>query len=200
MNRGDVVVVKILPAKQREEVYSQYMVRHFHKSEIKSFDLIERLISEGKYVCYGIYKEHGEELIGYAYFIKEENKPIILLDFFAVLKAHRSNGIGSRFLKEVRRSFQNEYQAVFAEVENPDYAANEENRVLRKRRIRFYTRNGFRLSNVLSCLTNSEYRIMVLHLQAPLTDDEILDELQKLYQGIYEKDFYANNIHVRIMR
>ena len=45
------MTIKELTAKQREEIFFQYMVKHFHKSEIKPFEIIEKLISEGKYVC-----------------------------------------------------------------------------------------------------------------------------------------------------
>lgn len=181
------MLIKALSVEQREKVYSQLMKRHFHKSELKTFNFIEELISEGKYACYGLYSGKNEELIGYAYFIKREGKPILLLDYFAVLKSFRSHGIGSKFLRQMKKTFSSEYKAVLAEVENPDYALKEEDRHLRKRRIRFYQRNSLTLSNVLSGVSGNEYRIMVLNMEEPLKDDEILEEMKQIYQSTLQK-------------
>ena len=52
------MTIKELTAKQREEIFFNIW-SHFHKSEIKPFEIIEKLISEGKYVCYGLFNSKG---------------------------------------------------------------------------------------------------------------------------------------------
>lgn len=186
------MVIKLLTKEQRSKVFSQYMVRHFHKSELKPISEIEKLISEDKYACYGLYNKKSDEFRGYAYFAKKNGKQVLLLDYLAVLKSYRSLGIGSKFIKIMKKSFQGEYKAVLAEVENPDYAKNDKERNLRKRRIKFYQRNGLCLSNVLSGIAENEYRIMVLNLEKPLEDKNIITELNMIYKATMPLDLKIN--------
>ncbi len=192
------MIIKELSKLQREDVYHQHMRKDFHPSEVKPLSMMERLIEEGRYLCFGIYKEQTDQLLGYAYFAKADYKlkPILVLDFFAVVSTSRSKGFGSKFLKEMKKDLGDKYSAILAEVENPNHAIDEENRDLRKRRINFYHRNGFKTSKVLSRVQMDEYQILVLNLEEPLTDEEAFDIMSRTYRSLYGQEFYDMNIWV----
>ncbi|CUH92469.1 GNAT family N-acetyltransferase [Herbinix luporum] len=193
------MTIKELTAKQREEIFFQYMVKHFHKSEIKPFEIIEKLISEGKYVCYGLFNSKEDQLKGYAYFIKNEDDKILLLDYLAVLKPYRCHGIGGKFLNQMRKMFAGEYKTILAEVENPDFAYNKADSLLRKRRIQFYLKNGMSLSNVLARVSVDNYRILFMSLEEVTQEDnKILKAMDTIYQIAFPKEFYEKHIELEI--
>ena len=59
------------------------------------------------------------------------------------------------------------------EIENPDFAKDEEERALRERRRQFYLRNGIVDTGVNIELAGVEYRIMEMLVGKPHTPDEI---------------------------
>lgn len=192
--------IRILTKEQRAEVFHQFLTKDFHKSEVKPLDLMERLIDQEKYLCCGIYKDQGSSnLLGYAYFaiLDYQPKPILLIDFFAVVSSVRSRGFGSKFLKELRSSLKDRYTSVLAEVENPSYAPDEDNKTLRKRRIDFYHRNGFKTSKILSRVQTDEYQILVLNFDEPLSDSQVYDSMCQIYQSLNGIEFFNNHIQVR---
>lgn len=193
------MVIKVLSREQREKVFNEHLVKDFHKSEVKPLELIEQLIEEGKYLCYGVFMEKEEDLLGYAYFARIElnKKPIMVLDFFAVVARARSRGLGSSILKVLKHSLSEKCIVILAEVENPTYGQDDEDKKLRNRRISFYHRNGLKTTKVLSRVFENEYQIMVLNIENQLTDEEVKESMKMTYISLYGQEFYDNNIDVR---
>jgi GNAT superfamily N-acetyltransferase len=186
---------KALNTEERYNYYKTYLLQDFHVSEVKPFELIEKLIQQDKYLCYGFFEE--KEPFGYAYFAKSDQEQALLLDYFAVVEEHRSNGLGSSFLAEIKNALKGKYSVLFAEVENPSYAVDELNKSIRTRRIEFYLRNGFTVSNIQSRILTDEYLILTLDLGGQHQDDSSFNELQQIYLASFGKDFFDKNICMR---
>ncbi len=190
------MITKVLSAPERSDFYKTYLVKDFHASEIKAFELVEKLIQQEKYLCFGFFND--TEPLGYAYFTKSDNEQALLLDYFAVMKSHRSKGLGSCFLTEIYNNLYGKYTVLIAEVENPEFALDEKNKKNRIRRIEFYLKNGFKISNVLSSILIDEYLILTLDLGGQLYDDILFEDLKQIYLTLFGKDFFEQNIHMRI--
>jgi len=187
--------MKVLSEQERYYFYHSYLAKDFHESEVKSFALIEELILQGNYLCIGFFQD--TEPYGYAYFAKSDQAQILLLDYFAVVQPHRSEGFGSAFLKDINNYFCGNYCMLVAEAENPAFAMEESGRTISNRRIEFYLRNGFKTSNVVSRVLTDEYQILTLDLGKELPDDLLLLELQHIYPTLFGEAFTKKNIYVR---
>ena len=106
----------------------------FPASEKKPFSMIRSMQKKGKSdVWYCV--ENGK----FAGLVITINGPDeILLDYLAVAKNRRGQGIGSKMLKKMREQYAG--KGVFLEIEIVDEAA--ENYEERKRRKQFYLKNG----------------------------------------------------------
>lgn len=190
------MILKELLKVERADVYNEHMLEDFHESEVKPLDMIEDLIENGHYKSYGFFED--KELLGYAYFIKA--KESILLDYLAVTPEYRSKGYGSRFLQIIRHTFKETYSSLIAEVENPRYSLNKDDKFNKMRRISFYLKNDFEVSNIESCVIRDQYTIIKLNLDRELEDKEIYEELGNIYKKIFGEEYFKNNISVSVRR
>lgn len=184
--------IKELSKNQRIEVYERHLKNDFHESEVKPTEMIESLIKKGNYKCCGFYEE--EEFLGYAFFANTEKS--LLLDYLVVDSKYRSKGYGSKFLSIIRKEFSSKYLTLLAEVENPRYAADEDDKANRERRISFYLKNNFRISDVETSVLEDQYMIIELKLDKNSEDIEALDSMNKIYETIFGDIFFRKNIKV----
>lgn len=197
MIRNMTITMRMLNGAERAMVYTEHMTEAFPASELKPLAHIERLIAEQKYLTYGFYEE--DELTGYAYFVKTEKADALLLDYFAVLSDRRSSGYGSRFLGKIKEEIGKEYSAMLLEVENPEYAHDEENRALRERRIQFYLRNGMAHTGIWSRVLLDNYVIMAYETGDAMRQEDIAGQLDTLYEAMFDNKFYTQNTSIRIV-
>lgn len=188
--------LKQLSKKQRENIYNNYMIYDFHKSEVKPFETIEKLVERGNYVCVGCYED--TDFLGYAYFVKSDTTNNLLLDYFAVNEQYRSKGLGSKIILTMKEQLSGEYSSLLGEVENPEFANDDNDKLTRERRIAFYLKNGFKVSNVKCRVSVDNYVMINLGLDKELNDKEIYDEMNELYNIIFGEAFFKNHISVSI--
>ena len=121
-------------------IYRLYQAA-FPATEKKPFSMIRAMYNKGKSdVWYCV--ENGK----FAGLVITINGPEqILLDYLAVAKNRRGQGIGSQMLKKMREQYNG--KGVFLEIEIVDKAA--ENFEERKRRKQFYLKNGMTPMNVV---------------------------------------------------
>ena len=67
-----------------------------------------------------------------------------LLDYLAVCRGGRGQGTGSAFLEQLKAHY-GSFDGLLVEAEAEDTQAGEEDNALRRRRIDFYRRCGFRM-------------------------------------------------------
>ena len=189
----------ILNREEMRDVYSRFMVKDFPEDELKTLEMIERLMGEGRYLCLGIME--NRDLCGYGILVydganRQDNaqsrRRSCLLDYLAIRKDRRGEGLGSAFLQETMStdwltkdgSVQSGHYLV--EVEDPDFAANENERLTRKRRIDFYRRNGFADTGIRVRLYGVELWILDRDSITGPDDAVYLEEVRRLYIDIYE--------------
>ncbi len=122
----------------------------FPRSERDDTGTLLSSIAAGDRDCH-IVSLNGD-LVGFAVLITLSKVQMPFLEYFAVDSTWRNQGIGSRFLAQVTeelRSGQTPPDGIVFEVEPPNHAVCEEQRV-RQRRIGFYQRNG---AVVVDCAT-----------------------------------------------
>lgn len=156
--------------------YEKFLKKDFILDEIKPLENIITLIKNDRYKVYGVFQNN--EMIGYASFWKKKNINLVLLDYLGVSEKYRNKGFGSKILTLIREMLGNIPYVVEAEIPTKD---NPEEDKIRKRRIKFYERNGCKkVYFMATCgmkwqtLVNSKNEI----------DRE---ELAKLHKKLYEE-------------
>ena len=130
---------ELTPA-QLTELYERDLKIDFPPTELKPLLIMLTLMEEQRYQALGLFE--GDELLGYALFGLEPGVPLALLDYLGILRGKRSRGIGSAFL-DLLADYYRDYRGIFGEAEAPD-AGDPAEEELRRRRLGFYLRNGFR--------------------------------------------------------
>lgn len=171
---------------QAREIYETYAQEDFPPEEIKPVSVIEETWKRGNYHAYGFYE--GTTLCAYAFFVADEEKRVLLLDYFAVLKTRRGQRIGSRALALLRETCA-EWNALVIEVEDDELPEiDQETRDIRRRRISFYQEAGCYMTAVRSRLWGVDYRIMVMPLADPYAQGCMADKLHAIYRKLYGED------------
>lgn len=170
--------LKKLSNEEVKNIYNTHMIKDFPSGELKPYESIANLIKRKIYICYGLYK--NSKLLAYAFLVT--SKSYLLIDYYAVCAEHRNTGIGSEFLSILKEKCKI-YSGIIVEVEKVQCALDEEERIIRKRRVDFYKRNGMRMTEVSSTLFNIEYSIMCL-CNEELDDSVIYEELKNIYKEI----------------
>lgn len=115
-------------------IYKLYQIS-FPRSEKKPFSKIVSTHKRG--ITDVWYLEENNEFIGMAITINGDD--LILLDYFAVAKKKRGQGIGSRILKKLQEHYHE--KGILLEIERTDMKAdNLDERIRRKQ---FYQANNF---------------------------------------------------------
>ncbi len=165
------VYMRELTVQEMTEIYQSHLVEDFPAGEVKPLAHMLEGRKKGQYEAYGLFEK--DTLKGYAYFIKNSTQPVVLLDYFAILRGLRSAGYGSLFLKKLQAMCMEQQKQLILEVENPDYETREDKKALMHRRIAFYQKNGMQLSGVTCNFYDNEYRIMYMGKHCP---DEVMQQ------------------------
>ena len=174
---------------QAENVYNERMVIDFPKDELKPLDILYRAMDNGIYEPLGLFDATG--IIGYTFLVKHDRD--YLVDYLAVYPQQRnlgSGGIMVRMLSDYLKDAEN----LIAEIENPEYAENEDDKILQTRRFDFYKRNGCSDTGLrVRCFG---VPFMILRWGKKYTDN--VDALWRMYQSFYRimlpKDMFEKNI------
>lgn len=171
--------IKTLDAGTLRQLYDSHMKEDFPPSELRPYFSMKRLMESGNYRCFGY--DDGTGLLAYALFAVKGSAA--LLDYYAVSPELRGQGVGQKFLGGLRDvSAEMGVPYVLIEVESVESAETEEEREVRRRRIRFYEHCGCRMSRVKSFLFGVEYSIMYLPLTVEaVSDGEVRDGLAGIY-------------------
>jgi len=125
----------------------------------------------------------GEREVAYAICTGEESSDYILISLLAVYKEFRGCGVGSAFLEEFKKMYSDK-KGLIVEVEKPEKALNDEEKIIREKRIRFYQKADFYL------IPEIEYSIwdVPMHLMAlphKVTKKSINEEIGQIIYEIY---------------
>ena len=217
--------IRELEKEQLLTIYRENIDKHFPKDEIKPLKKIEHMWDMGIYYGLAMYdmskskeekvneekedlckeidiqiqkKEFNKEqtnLIGYAFFIKDLESNLILLDYFAIIEEYRAKGMGSAFLQEMKK-FVNSYRAILLETEDVDKARTVEEAELRKKRDCFYERNGVRKTDVRSEVYGVHYAIWNYPVKEEVSFLECRESIKRIYKAIVSEEKYKKFIRI----
>lgn len=164
--------LRLLKKSELKSLYTQEMTVDFPKSELKPLSAMLRLMDLGRYDPL-LVTDNGQP-VGYAMIWLPEDRAGGLLEYFGVLRGMRNGGLGTQILGLLIER----YGQMFGEAEKPcsdDPAEND----LRRRRIAFYERNGFRVLDYECALFGVRFNCLY---QGPETDDR---KVQAMHRGVY---------------
>ena len=96
--------------------------------------------------------------------------------------------IGDQLLQKIREYLQDWY-GIILEVENPDRAESEEERVAQEHRIAFYLRNHVALTDVTLTLFGVPFRMMYLE-GFKIKAEEVEMYLKEIYHMMFPDEIY----------
>lgn len=148
----------------------------FPKSELKPLKAMLKLMEAGRYEP--LLATENAQPVGYALCWLPENRTGALLEYLGVPRGKRGGGLGSNILALLMER----YGQVFGEVETPE-GGDPATRELRRHRIGFYERNGFRVLSYECALFGVKFKCMY---QGPESDDR---NVLALHRGVYASWF-----------
>lgn len=172
-----------LTDRQVGEIYRKRIRKDFPPDEIKPLAMIRKALAEGRYACYGAFD--GGQVLAYVFLVI--NGRHALVDYFAVREDLRGQGTGSGLLRLLAEGPARAYDCVLLESEDPAYAADEADRNVRERRIRFYLRNGLADTGITVYVWYVYYRILAL----PGGEIPSPDRAREIYGDIYRSQLPA---------
>lgn len=168
--------LKALNEKELASLYREEMEYDFPQNELKPLGAMLRLLELGQYDPL-VATENGET-VGYAMVWLSKDRKGVLLDYLGVLRGKRNGGIGAQALPLLAQR----YGQLFGEAEAPDSDDPSENE-LRRRRIGFYERNGFRVLDYECALFGVHFKSLYC---GPETDDR---KVEALHRSVYADYF-----------
>lgn len=162
---------------QVEALYRTRLKKDFASNELRPLSSMRRSWEQDAYDCYGLFR--GEEILGYAFFVRLGNS--YLFDYLAIAEEYRDRGLGSLFLGQLAECLAGA-DCVVGEVEDPDKGRDAEDRATRERRLQFYLRAGYRETELRACVFGAYYRI----LEVPTGRSHSTDELRQAYTALYQ--------------
>ena len=174
-----------LNAAQLSALYEQEMKAAFPPEELKPLKSMLTLMEQGRYQALGLFD--GEDLLAYALLWLEPDIPFALLDYLGTVSGQRNRGLGTRLLDELARYYK-DWRGVFGEAEAPENG-DPAGDGLRRRRLDFYLRSGFRYGGYDCALFGVHYQTLIRGAE-DVTAEELLEAHQRIYRrGIPPKAY-----------
>lgn len=168
--------LKLLNKEELTRLYQTEMVFDFPKSELKPLSGMLRLMDMGRYEP--LLAIEADEPLGYALVWLTPGREGALLEYLGILRGKRNGGLGTKLLALLGER----YGQLFGEVEAQDSTDPAENE-LRRHRVGFYLRNGFRLLDYECALFGVHFNCIY---RGPETDDQ---KVQAMHRGVYADYF-----------
>lgn len=195
-NKPIACTLRQLTKEEIISIYTTHSVRHFPANERKPVASVERMSDEGIYIGYGLYsKEQTDCLLCYGFFTVLPGQKNILLDYFAVLEEHRNLGIGSHFLAQMKASV-TEYDGFLIESEDPDYAADEEELAIRRKRLSFYEKNNATFTGIRADVFDVHYCLLYFPILKQPDIQILYSDFCEIYRHMVSEINYQNKIHI----
>lgn len=164
--------LRLLNKEELAALYQTELTADFPKSELKPLRVMFHLMDMGRYEP--LLATDGGRPVGYAVVWLSGHREGALLEYFGVRPGLRNGGLGTNILALLG----SRYGQIFGEAEAPCSDDPVEND-LRRRRIAFYERNGFRVLDYECALFGVRFRCLY---RGPETDDR---KVEALHRGVY---------------
>ena len=187
--------IKALGPEQTTLIYLERIREDFPAAELKGLKQILRLMERGIYHGLGFFMDSGpedaaENPAGYLYYnVDPSDAGACLVDYLAVRKDLRGQGVGKEMLRLLRETCP-EMKTWIVEVENPFREDNPEQRRMMAGRMGFYLQSGFTDTGIDARVFGVEFRL--LSLSSPAVSP---DAVRRCYERIY-----ANTIDPSVLK
>ena len=183
-----------LSPQQLAQLYRQELTSAFPPEELKPLRSMLSLMEQGRYQALGLYD--GEDLVAYALIWLEPGCPFALLDYLGTIEGRRSQGLGTIML-DLLAGYYNDYRGIFGEAEAPE-GGSPEGEELRRRRLGFYLRNGFRYGGYDCALFGVHYQTLIRGRE-DVTPGELLGVQEIIYSGHMPIQVYDRFIQIPLL-
>ena len=171
--------------KSKNKKKAEYVYKHtFCRDETVNIWYIKYLMLLNR-ADFLVAEENGE-FRGIVYLLR--NKDFVYLFYLIVDKEHRQEGYGSKILEEVNKVYGD--RPIVITIESP-YEEDAENIDERKKRLKFYEKNGYRLINESVNDFGINYELISTKNNA--TKDDFLRFMRKNYFLLYFIRVYYKN-------
>ena len=167
--------LRTLNEQELTSLYREQLVCDFPPSELKPLEGMLRLMKMGVYQPLEV-TDQGQR-VGYALMWLPSQGQGALLDYLGVLPHRRNGGTGGKILALLARRC----QGIVAEAEAPTSDDEGEN-ALRRRRLGFYQRNGFRTLDYDCALFGVHFKCLYC---GPQRDDRMVEQLHRRVYAHY---------------
>ena len=179
-----------LSPQQLAQLYRQELTSAFPPEELKPLRSMLSLMEQGRYQALGLYD--GEDLVAYALIWLEPGCPFALLDYLGTMAGLRDRGLGGRMLDLLAEHYAH-FRGIFGEAEAPENG-DPAGEPLRRRRLAFYQRNGFRYGGYDCALFGVHFNCLYL---GPETDDRKVEALHRsVYADYFSPEHMARYIQL----
>lgn len=179
--------MKLLTREQLKLAYDRDLTVSFPRDELKPFRAMEQMLGQGSYRAWGLMD--GEDIAGLAT-VWNYARGWALFDYLCVSPERRSDGLGSRLVREVARAERG--NVLFGESEVPDFAPDPD---LARRRIGFYQRNGARQAGYDMTLFGVPYRVLYW-AEGEVSPEKIARQHAAVYRRRFEASVYNKYIAI----
>ncbi len=170
-----------------EKIYNDLILENFPKNEIKPLKNIINMFKDG---CYFVLVCVIDDcLAGAALVASYKEGESYLLDYLVVDSKYRNMQIGSTLLNSVVEEY-TLGKLLLIETETIRSAKNDAQIKQRNKRNSFYSRSNCKMSDIITNIFGAEYNIWYVNL----TNQDLLDELQKLYHYMVPDSMYEKNV------
>jgi GNAT superfamily N-acetyltransferase len=169
---------------QIEYIYHKFMVCDFPPDELKPLPHLLRMVEEGLCTYYALYD--GDEVLSYFGLCVKDG--FALVDYLAVNPKFRGQGIGTETLKYLKEAAGN--NRILIECEEIEKAQTAEEAEIRRRRIAFYTKSGFLLTDVKAKLFGVDYVLLTF----PQNPEKVRLGYETVYRAMLGDETYNKNM------
>ena len=180
-----------LNGQQLSQLYEAQLREDFPPSELKPLKAMLELMEAGRYQALGLWEE--DQLLGYALMWREPGVPFALLDYLGTLPGVRNRGLGGQML-DLLADYYREERGIFGEAES-DEGGDPADRDLRRRRLGFYLRNGFRYGGYDCALFGVHYQALIRG-RADVSPEELLEVHQRFYRSRFPARIYERFVQL----
>lgn len=181
-----MVYLKEINDKEFESDVFNYYVELFNEDERQPLKILKKLYEEGTLKFVKIMD--NEANVGFLIYITTLNNPYVWLDYFAIYKEYQNKKYGTEAIKVFKSFFQN-YDDIYGEIEKVGLGKTEEDNKMREKRLKFWLNLGFELLNINLNLFDVAYSSCVLKLNDKKRENkEIVKYGFKLYEAAMGKE------------
>ena len=188
-------MIRELSLQEMQEIYEKQLKADFPPAEIKPFSAIRSMCERGEYTGLGMLTDEGR-LLAYAFFVLcRPDAQAVLLDYFAVDKDRRGEGVGTCMLQEIKKIYSD--IPVLLESEDPDHACNEADVKKREKRLSFYHRNNALDTGVRARVYGVDYVVLQLSLPGQEPEEDCARKvLGELYHTMFSPEQLATKVEI----